>query len=171
MQHNDEKIEKNNEAKPSAATASDADKSPSTRSYFPIPTPLKRIFDSCPLITYPANALPVRAPRQRDVHTLYIFTSEAGARTGAPSFNPSCLKWQVSPLPILIILPSSPAAGRERHSPYITQLRAHQSLIDVRECVDLPPPLRRALPHRRVKQPCVAVRRPAVPDSGCGRGR
>lgn len=60
-----------------------------------VPAPVKRLFNKFPLVTYPANDLPVRAPRQRQRPQLYIFTTEHGARNAEPSFNPSCLKWQV----------------------------------------------------------------------------
>ncbi|OCK79375.1 hypothetical protein K432DRAFT_393960 [Lepidopterella palustris CBS 459.81] len=64
------------------------------RSFFTVPPPIKRLFDKFPLLTYPANELPLRAPRNRHQHALYIFTTTAGATKGAPSYNPSCLKWQ-----------------------------------------------------------------------------
>jgi hypothetical protein len=63
---------------------------------FTIPPPLKRLFDTFPLVTYPANELPLRAPQNRHQHALYVFTTADGAVSGAPSYNPSCLKWQVS---------------------------------------------------------------------------
>ncbi|KAF2659637.1 hypothetical protein K491DRAFT_765925 [Lophiostoma macrostomum CBS 122681] len=65
-----------------------------SRSIFTVPTPIKQLFDRFPLLTYPANELPLRAPRHRDAHVLYIFATEEGARNGAPSYNPACLKWQ-----------------------------------------------------------------------------
>lgn len=60
-----------------------------------VPAPVKRLFDKFPLVTYAANELPHRAPRERQRPQLYIFTTEDGAQRGEPSFNPSCLKWQV----------------------------------------------------------------------------
>jgi hypothetical protein len=63
-------------------------------SYFSIPAPLKRIFDNFPLITYPENESPLRAPKYRDQHVLHIFATQDDARNGRPSFNPACLKWQ-----------------------------------------------------------------------------
>jgi hypothetical protein len=68
---------------------------PPSRSLFTVPTPIKQLFDKFPLLTYPANELPLRAPRNRDEHVLYVFATEEGARNGAPSYNPACLKWQV----------------------------------------------------------------------------
>ncbi|KAI4121841.1 MAG: hypothetical protein LQ338_006139 [Usnochroma carphineum] len=59
------------------------------------PKPIKRLFDTFPLITYPANDLPQRKPIDRSQNTLYIFARGDDAQHNAPSFNPSCLKWQV----------------------------------------------------------------------------
>ncbi|KAF2276352.1 uncharacterized protein EI97DRAFT_467062 [Westerdykella ornata] len=67
---------------------------PPRGSIFAVPAPIKRLFDKFPLRTYPANELPLRAPRHRDENVLYVFTTDEGVRNGAPSFNPSCLKWQ-----------------------------------------------------------------------------
>ncbi|ORY19500.1 hypothetical protein BCR34DRAFT_552242 [Clohesyomyces aquaticus] len=61
---------------------------------FAVPAPIKRLFDQFPLVTYPANDLPLRAPQNRDRHVLYIFATADGAESGAPSYNPACLKWQ-----------------------------------------------------------------------------
>ena len=69
---------------------------PERRSLFSIPPPLKRVFDKFPLITYGENGLPLRAPAWREEHTLYVFATDRGAKSGRPSFNPACLKWQVS---------------------------------------------------------------------------
>ncbi|KAL6251749.1 hypothetical protein RBB50_001959 [Rhinocladiella similis] len=66
----------------------------SQSSWFSLPLPIKRIFDRFPLIVYPANVLPQRAPRRRNENILYIFQSEEPPSRDAPSFNPSCLKWQ-----------------------------------------------------------------------------
>ena len=92
---------------------------PTSKPDFPIsiPRPLKKLFDRFPLVSYPPNELPMRAPLDRrrlyksrsrqyevygreslieeDRHKLYVFTSEKGAEQGWPSFNPGCLKWQV----------------------------------------------------------------------------
>lgn len=65
-----------------------------------VPAPVKRLFDKFPLVTYSANELPLRAPRERQRHQLYIFTTEDGALRGEASFNPSCLKWQVRRPPV-----------------------------------------------------------------------
>lgn len=59
------------------------------------PVPIKRLFDNFPLLIYPANNLPSQAPVPNSEHALYIFTTASGSATSAaPSFNPSCLKWQ-----------------------------------------------------------------------------
>ena len=67
----------------------------SSSGWFKIPTPLARLFNRFPLLTYPPNELPARSPRLRDLPALYVFISEEDALRGMPSFNPSCLKWQV----------------------------------------------------------------------------
>lgn len=64
-------------------------------SIFRIPAPLKRVFDRFPLVQYGENELPLRAAKEEDRHVLHIFTTEEGAKTGRPSYNPGCLKWQV----------------------------------------------------------------------------
>jgi metaxin len=65
------------------------------RSIFSVPAPIKQLFDKFPLLTYPANDLPLRAPRNRDEHILYVFANQDIIRDGGASFNPNCLKWQV----------------------------------------------------------------------------
>ncbi|QIW96489.1 hypothetical protein AMS68_002007 [Peltaster fructicola] len=64
------------------------------RSYFAVPPALKRVFDKFPLTTYTSNELPVSLHRPADKHVLYVFTTAESADKNAPSFNPSCLKWQ-----------------------------------------------------------------------------
>ncbi|KAK5165303.1 hypothetical protein LTR04_001427 [Oleoguttula sp. CCFEE 6159] len=64
------------------------------RSVFTTPTTIKRLFAQFPLITYPSNELPLRAPSTRQEHSLYVFVSAVGAARNAPSFNPACLKYQ-----------------------------------------------------------------------------
>ncbi|KAL8699827.1 MAG: hypothetical protein Q9224_001245 [Gallowayella concinna] len=58
------------------------------------PNPIRRLFDKFPLLTYPLNELPLRKPIERNKNTLFIFGREDDAQHGAPSFNPTCLKWQ-----------------------------------------------------------------------------
>src|SRR5215469_11359138 len=67
-------------------------------SLFSIPPPLKLLFDRVPLITYSANEHPIRSSNllHGPDHKLFIWTSSKGAEHDAASFNPSCLKWQVS---------------------------------------------------------------------------
>lgn len=68
------------------------------RNLFALPAPVKRVFDSFPVLTYAPNELPARAPRRAKKAALYVFSSPEDAKAGKPSFNPSCLKWQVSQL-------------------------------------------------------------------------
>lgn len=70
----------------------------SVTSWFAIPAPLKRLFDRFPLVAYVENELPVRALRKRADNVLYVFTTGEDALSERPSFNPSCLKWQVRSL-------------------------------------------------------------------------
>jgi len=67
---------------------------PSRSSWWSLPPPIRRVFDRFPLVTYPANGLPQRAPRHQHENVLYIFQTEASPSQHTPSFNPSCLKWQ-----------------------------------------------------------------------------
>ena len=67
-----------------------------SRQWITTPQPIRRLFDKFPLRTYPVNELPQRSPRTCDRNTLWIFTTDKGAQLGVPSFNPGCLKWQVS---------------------------------------------------------------------------
>ncbi|PVI02952.1 hypothetical protein DM02DRAFT_612593 [Periconia macrospinosa] len=66
----------------------------SRSSIFSVPTPIKQLFDRFPLLSYPANELPIRAPRNRNAHVLHVFATEQGAREGRPSWNPGCLRYQ-----------------------------------------------------------------------------
>lgn len=79
---------------PIAAPASNPPHPP--RRLFSVPAPIKRIFDRFPLITYPPNDIPQKhLSVEEGGNRLFIFTDAAGAKLGAPSFNPQCLKWQV----------------------------------------------------------------------------
>jgi metaxin len=66
---------------------------------FAIPLPVKKLFDRVPLVTYPPNQLPQRTPKSSRIPSLYVFSTEHDAAAGRPSFNLSCLKWQVSASP------------------------------------------------------------------------
>ncbi|KAF8251085.1 hypothetical protein K440DRAFT_579538 [Wilcoxina mikolae CBS 423.85] len=63
-------------------------------SFFPIPPLIRQIFDSFPLLTYPATPLPSGCPQPSQLPTLYVFSTPEDVSAGKPSFNPSCLKWQ-----------------------------------------------------------------------------
>ncbi|KAI3542546.1 hypothetical protein CABS01_01910 [Colletotrichum abscissum] len=65
------------------------------RSWFAVPAPVAALFRRFPLAVYPANDLPLRSPSRGDTPTLYVFIADDDAPRGRPSFNPSCLKWQV----------------------------------------------------------------------------
>jgi metaxin len=65
------------------------------RDFFSIPAPVKQLFDLVPVVTYPPNQLPLRAPKPARIPSLYVFSKDQDAAGGRPSFNPSCLKWQV----------------------------------------------------------------------------
>jgi len=71
------------------------------RSFFSIPTPVKALFDRVPIVVYAPNELPQRAPRPARVPSLYVFSTAKDAAAGRPSFNPSCLKWQVCVLELV----------------------------------------------------------------------
>jgi metaxin len=79
---------------PSSISSSSNAQPSRARSIFSVPPAVKRLFDRFPLQTYPAAPLPARSPKKRSQHVLYIFTTEEGASSGLPSFNPGCLKWQ-----------------------------------------------------------------------------
>lgn len=66
-------------------------------SIFSVPEPIKRLFDQFPLRVYSSNELPRRSPitNLKALNRLYVFSTTDEARSGRPSFNPVCLKWQV----------------------------------------------------------------------------
>lgn len=108
-----EQLQQPAQGTPPKTSAASASSSAATPGYtiFPgrIPAPLQKLFARFPLYTYPANDLPARCPRPREssssnnsLPTLFVFISDDDAAKGRPSFNPTCLKWQVSiptPLP------------------------------------------------------------------------
>lgn len=65
---------------------------------FAIPPPVKALFDHVPILIYPANELPQRTPKPARIPSLYVFSKKGDVAAGRPSFNPSCLKWQVCQL-------------------------------------------------------------------------
>jgi hypothetical protein len=67
-------------------------------SIFTIPRPIKLLFNKFPLVTYPANELPQRSltAKKGRGHALFLWTAHEDASAGVASFNPNCLKWQVS---------------------------------------------------------------------------
>ncbi|KAL6815638.1 hypothetical protein GGI42DRAFT_113200 [Trichoderma sp. SZMC 28013] len=69
---------------------------PSRPGWFAVPAPVRELFKLFPLTTLPAEPLPERAPeRARGRPSLYVFARTLeDARSGRPSFNPQCLKWQ-----------------------------------------------------------------------------
>lgn len=67
---------------------------PPARPWLALPAPLKHLFSLFPLRTLPSSPLPSRTQLHRDQHTLYTFTTASGTAHNAPSFNPTCLKWQ-----------------------------------------------------------------------------
>lgn len=80
--------------------------------WFSIPTPVKKLFDQVPVVVYPPNPLPRRAPKPARLPSLYVFSKEGDAAAGRPSFNPSCLKWQVS----LLVQEGRPVVDLDRLS-------------------------------------------------------
>lgn len=64
---------------------------------FGVPAPVKQIFDKFPLTTYEAEDIPgnIQTSGSSGRNRLFVFIDSKQAATGAPSFNPQCLKWQV----------------------------------------------------------------------------
>ena len=64
---------------------------------FGVPPPVKRVFDKFPLATYEAEEIPgnVHTGGSSERNRLFVFIGAKEAATGAPSFNPQCLRWQV----------------------------------------------------------------------------
>lgn len=61
----------------------------------PLPSAIKVLFDKVPLVTYDTNPLPARSSKSSKRPRLYVFSTPEDAAAGRPSFNPTCLKWQV----------------------------------------------------------------------------
>lgn len=73
----------------------------SVANIFSLPPPIKFLFNKVPLVIYPPNSIPARAVQPSKKARLYVFSTSEDAAAGRPSFNPTCLKWQVRSLPIL----------------------------------------------------------------------
>lgn len=63
-------------------------------SWLALPAPLRTIFNTFPLVTYDKSNLPQRAPINRHLNSLYIFTFPNDPSAIKLSPNPACLKWQ-----------------------------------------------------------------------------
>ena len=88
-----------NPANHANTSADPAESQPSRAPWLKTPEIVKRVFDRFPLQTYEACELPQGRTSSRDKHALFAFTTEADAKAGRPSYNPGCLKWQVSIVP------------------------------------------------------------------------
>ncbi|RDW62741.1 hypothetical protein BP5796_11043 [Coleophoma crateriformis] len=79
-----------------SAATSFSQQSTKVKDLFSIPPPLKKLFDKVPVLVYSPNPLPQRTPKSARIPSLYVFSTAKDAAAGRPSFNPTCLKWQVS---------------------------------------------------------------------------
>lgn len=97
MSNDDTSSDGQSRVTPLTTTANSAVVRSKPQSWFALPAPVKRVFDLFPLREYERNALPTRAPgeKQREGNALHVFGREEDVRAGRPSFNPGCLKWQV----------------------------------------------------------------------------
>lgn len=86
------------------ASGSSPKSEPDWRDMFGVPEPVKKAFRKFPLTVYATNELPTTSPGRRDEHSLWIWTTEEGAVNGDFSFNPTCLKWQVSDTPFRFLV-------------------------------------------------------------------
>ncbi|KAK6089100.1 hypothetical protein SCUP234_00304 [Seiridium cupressi] len=102
----------------SNATPATPKRPASTSGWFDVPAPLARLFRRFPLVTYPPNELPIRSPSSRHLPTLYVFVSDHDALRGWPSFNPSCLKWQLAGVQFRIV-PSTNHASPTGALPFL----------------------------------------------------
>lgn len=91
----DDKTTPDNKTQVNTTEPSSKSSSSKSKPWFDTPAPVKRLFSRFPLQTHAPNHLPVRTAVDRTRNNLYIFTTHEAAGRGAPSFNPSCLKWQV----------------------------------------------------------------------------
>lgn len=170
---------------PSSGPAAESGR-PAHRDWIPpIPRPLQRLFDATPLVTYPPNELPYRSPAPNDLPTLHVFITEAGAARGLPSFNPSCLKWQVGCFPISCLRgapgqvrgPSSePDLYTARGAPHFapggrspfSQSCSHGKCVELAltwKIIDLSPRSRCSTQHRPVYKPRLPQRLAPIPPA------
>ncbi|TVY56708.1 Metaxin-1 [Lachnellula cervina] len=91
-----DKTSNDKDGAPPAGQTSFSQHTNKVRHFFSIPAPVKTLFDKVPVLTYPPNDLPQRAPKSARIPSLYVFIKKEDAAAGRPSYNPSCLKWQVS---------------------------------------------------------------------------
>ena len=91
---------------PNKAAESQKPSPPAHKHWFTTPAPIKRLFDKFPLRAYSPNELPLQRHAVRAANTLYVFAIEEEAKVGRPSFNPSCLKWQVCSLSFDLLYPT-----------------------------------------------------------------
>ena len=69
-----------------------------TRPWLPIPSPVRRLFTSFPLQTFPPSSLPSSCPNPTEqVPRLFIYANNS-LDVNIPSWDAQCLKWQVIPL-------------------------------------------------------------------------
>ncbi|KHN96667.1 uncharacterized protein MAM_05610 [Metarhizium album ARSEF 1941] len=120
------------------AAAPAAPSAPPDAGVFAVPRPIRSLFNLFPLCTYGPEPLPVRAPdRSRPRAKLYVFSSHEDALQGRPSFNPTCLKWQVRRPPPSNLKPQTPdphdprASDRKQNKNHQTYLRMANIEVDL----------------------------------------
>lgn len=99
MPQDDKSVQKH-ETRSNFSNTSPQSSNHQSRPWFNTPAPIKRLFARFPLQTYSSNELPLPTVIDRSQNNLYIFSSDDGSQHGAPSCNPSCLKWQVRREPV-----------------------------------------------------------------------
>jgi hypothetical protein len=70
----------------------------SPRPWLPIPSPIRRLFTSFPLQTFPPAPLPSSSPPPTSLPRLYVLTADPLG----PSWDAESLKWQVNPRPVRV---------------------------------------------------------------------
>ncbi|KAI9693778.1 MAG: hypothetical protein M1822_003049 [Bathelium mastoideum] len=132
-------------SQPDASTSRSA-----SHNLFRIPAPIKRIFNRFPLLSYPANELPLRAPRARTQHALYTYlkllnipfisvpSNNHASPSGSLPFllpalsskNPTNQK--SSPIPTNKLLKWSRTEAKAADEESDIRFEAYQTLLDVR---------------------------------------